>query len=148
MSHPSPVTFPSRLPSAPMLRPMSGSEAARRSAAGVGVPLLREVLPEISVALAGTLTGLGEPELAASLPFLGFHGRCGCKPGCRFVLTAPAGSSGSLMLWLEVGDDIVGEVSLDQDGMLITAFEISDCAALGIRLDWHDATAAEAESGR
>jgi hypothetical protein len=107
--------------------------------AGMGVPLLCEVLPEVSAVLARALAGLGEPELAARLPFQGFHGRCGCKPDCRFVLTAPAGSSGSLMLWLEVDGDIAGEVSLDPDGRFVTDFEISDCAALGIRPDWYGA---------
>jgi len=97
-----------------MLRLVSGSEAARRSVAGVGVPLLCEVLPEVSGVLAGTLAGLGEPELAAR-------------------------SSGSLMLWLAVDGHIAGEVSLDPDGRFVTDFEISDCAALGIRPDWYDA---------
>jgi hypothetical protein len=31
------------------------------------------------------------------------------------------------MLWLEVDGDIVGEVSLDPDGRLVTDFDVSDC---------------------
>jgi hypothetical protein len=84
------------------------------------------------------LAGMGEPGLAAILPRQGFYGRCGCEAGCRFVLTAPAGSSGSLMLWLEVGGNIVGEVSLDPDGRFVTNFDVSDCVAVGVAPDWFD----------
>ncbi len=44
------------------------------------------------------------------------------------------------MLWLEVDGNIAGEVSLDPAVKFVTDFEISDCAALGIRTDWYDAT--------
>lgn len=57
----------------------------------------------------------------------------------RFVLTAPAGSSGSLMRWLEVGGEIVGEVSLDPGGQFVTNFDLCDCAAVGVPPDWFEA---------
>jgi hypothetical protein len=97
-----------------------------------------EAFPDVTSVLVGLLAELGEADLAARLPRQGFYGRCDCKPGCRFVLTAPAGSSGSRMLWLEVGGEIVGEVSLDPDGRFVTNFELRDCAAVDIPPDWFD----------
>jgi len=103
------------------------------------VPLMGEAFPEVTGVLVGLLADMGEPDLAARLPRQGFCGRCGCKPGCTFVQTAPAGSSGSLMLWLEAGGNIVGEVSLDPGGRFVTDFDLCDCAAVGVRPDWVDA---------
>ena len=120
---------------------MPGFESSGRAAAGAaGVPLMGEVFPEVTGVLAGLLADMGEPGLAARLPRQGFYGRCGCKPGCRFVQTAPAGSSGSLMLWLEAGGNIAGEVSLDPGGRFVTDFDLCDCAAVGVPPDWAGAT--------
>lgn len=103
-----------------------------------GAPLLIEVFPQTIETVATILVDMNEPELAASLLGQRFHGRCDCAPGCRFVLTAPAGSSGSQMLWLETAGDVVGEVSLDPTGMFVTNLDISDCAAAGIPPAWLD----------
>lgn len=120
---------------------MPGLESSDRAAArAVGVPLMGEVFPEVTRVLVRLLADMGEADLAARLPRQGFYGRCCCKPGCRFVQTAPAGSSGSLMRWLEAGDSIVGEVSLDPDGRFVTNFDLCDCAAVGVAPDWVDAT--------
>ncbi|MEV0728203.1 hypothetical protein [Polymorphospora sp. NPDC050346] len=106
--------------------------------------MLLEVYPRATEIVAAILVGMNEPELAASLLGQQFHGRCDCRPGCRFVLTAPAGSSGSQMLWLETAGDVVGEVSLDPTGRFVTNLDISDCAAVGIPPDWLDVTVSTA----
>ncbi|GIH11207.1 hypothetical protein Rhe02_92740 [Rhizocola hellebori] len=87
---------------------MSTFVPSRRAEPDPGAPLLIEVFPQATEAVATILVDMNEPELATSLLGQRFHGRCDCVPGCRFVLTAPAGSSGSQMLWLESAGDVVG----------------------------------------
>jgi hypothetical protein len=111
-----------------------------RGGSDPGAPLLIEVFPQVTEVVATILADMNEPELAASLLGQQFHGRCDCVPGCRFVLTAPAGSAGSLMLWLEAAGDVVGEVSLDPSGTFVTNLDIGDCAAVGISPDWLSVT--------
>lgn len=104
------------------------------------LPLLADVLPGVTSHLIDILHGLGqpEPELAARLQRQSFHGRCRCRPGCEFALTAPRGSGGTFMLWLEVDGETIGEADLDPDGTRITAFTIVDHEGFA---DWLDATA-------
>ncbi|GIG03205.1 hypothetical protein Cci01nite_82980 [Catellatospora citrea] len=98
------------------------------------------MFPQATEIVATILVDMIEPELAASLLGQRFHGCCDCTPGCRFVLTAPAGSSGPQMLWLEAAGDVVGEVSLDPTGTFVTNLDISDCAAVAIPPDWLSVT--------
>jgi hypothetical protein len=51
-------------------------------------------------------------------------------------LTAPTGSSRSLMVWLEVSGETVGEASLDPAGQIITDFDIGDPKIAGIPPNW------------
>ncbi|GAA1866385.1 hypothetical protein [Asanoa iriomotensis] len=99
-------------------------------------PTMATIFPDATARVAGVLRELGHSDLADSLPAQHFHGRCHCKPGCTFVLTAPPGSSGSLMIWLEVSEETVGEVSVDPDGQTITNLDIGDPTTLGIPPTW------------
>jgi hypothetical protein len=106
------------------------------------------MFPLATSRVAEILVEVGESGLAERLLRQGFYGRCDCRSDCRFVLTAPAGSSGSLMLWLEVAGDIVGQVSLDPDGASVTNFEIDDCRMVGIPADWLDSPSLAPVPGR
>ncbi|WP_212825431.1 hypothetical protein [Polymorphospora rubra] len=98
---------------------------------------MADVLPQVTSVMVDILDELGEPELAAALPDQRFHGRCRCRPDCRFALTAPPGSSGTYMLWLESADETLGEADLDPDCSMVTAFNI-DHVTLGLPPDWLD----------
>lgn len=115
---------------------------------GFDQPLMREAFPLATSRVAEILVELGESRLAERLLDQRFYGRCDCRPDCQFVLTAPAGSSGPYMLWLEVAGEIVGEVSLDPDGTFVTNFVITDCPAAGIPPNWLESTSPVARPGR
>jgi hypothetical protein len=99
-------------------------------------PFMATVFPEVTIRIVEILRETGYPELADPLPAQRFYGRCHCKPGCSFVLTAPPGSSGGLMVWLEVSGETVGEASLNPAGQIITDFEIGDPKNAGISPNW------------
>ncbi|MDG4826362.1 hypothetical protein O7635_31310 [Asanoa sp. WMMD1127] len=82
--------------------------------------------PDVTARVVAVLREMGYGDLADSLPAQRFYGHCRCRDGCSFLLTAPPGSSGSLMIWLEVSGEAVGEVSLDPPGRMITEIEIGD----------------------
>lgn len=113
----------------------------------VDPPLLREVFPQATRAVVEVLTDLGEQGLAARLLDQRFHGRCACKPDCRFVLTAPSGSGMPLWLMLESDDEVVAEATVDASGTFLTSLYIADCAAVGVPPDWLDAVVAASRSG-
>jgi hypothetical protein len=96
---------------------------------------MADLLPEITSLVVDILRDLGESELAARLPEQRFHGRCRCRADCTYAMSAPPGSSGTFMLWLELGGEILGEASLDPDCTMITNFTI-DHLALGVSPDW------------
>jgi hypothetical protein len=89
-----------------------------------GVPL-RDVRPELLARVTVLLDRLGERELAVGLAGQAYYGECRCGPRCDAVLTAPRGSSSSLMIWLEDAGGVVGEVSLNADGTMVTAVELA-----------------------
>ncbi|MEV6965783.1 hypothetical protein AB0M47_11775 [Hamadaea sp. NPDC051192] len=95
-------------------------------------------LPEVTACLVGLLRELGHDDLAASLPTQFFHGRCGCRPGCSFVLTAPPEWTGTAMIWLEVCGKPIGQASLDLNCQLITNFEIDQPDLINLPLNWLD----------
>lgn len=99
-------------------------------------PTMATVFPEVTIRIVEILRETGYPELADPLPAQRFYGRCHCKPGCSFVLTAPPGSSGSLMVWLEDSGETVGEASLNPAGQIIADFEIGDPKTAGISPNW------------
>jgi hypothetical protein len=99
-------------------------------------PTMAAVFPEVTTRIVEILRETGYPDLAGPLPAQRFYGRCDCKPGCSFVLTSPPGSSGSLMIWLEVSGETVGEASLDPAGHIITGFDIGDPKTAGIPPNW------------
>ncbi|WP_203924944.1 hypothetical protein [Rugosimonospora africana] len=101
-------------------------------------PTMVVAFPEVTIRVAEILREMGYPDLADSLPTQRFYGRCRCKPGCSFVLTAPPDSSGSLMIWLEVSGETIGEVSLDPAGQIITNFDIGAPETLGVPTNWLD----------
>jgi len=86
---------------------------------------LRDVRPEFLARVTMLLERLGEHEMAVGLAGQAYYGECRCGPRCHAVLTAPPGSSSSVMIWLEDEGGIVGEVSLDADGAMITAVELA-----------------------
>lgn len=104
--------------------------------AGSRAPAMAAAFPEVTTRIVEILRETGYPELADPLPAQRFYGRCRCRPGCSFVLTAPAGSSSSLMVWLEVSGETVGEASLDPSGQIITDFDIGDPKNAGIPTNW------------
>jgi hypothetical protein len=100
-------------------------------------PTMAQAMPEVTERLVDLLRDLGHHDLAAALPAQRFHGRCHCRPECRFALTAPQGASGSLMVWLEiVEDEPIGQASLHPHGYIVTSFEIDEPQALGLPPDW------------
>jgi hypothetical protein len=99
-------------------------------------PTMATAFPEVTTRIIEILRGTGYPDLADPLPAQRFLGRCHCKPGCSFALTAPPGSSGSLMVWLEAAGETVGEASLDPAGQIVTDFYIGDPKTAGIPPDW------------
>lgn len=101
-------------------------------------PTMATAFPDVTARVVALLNHMGHSDLADSLAGQYFYGRCHCRPGCTFVLTAPPGSSGSLMVWLEIAGETVGEASLDPEGQTVTDLDISDPETLGIPPDWLD----------
>ena len=101
-------------------------------------PTMATALPEVTAGIVAVLHQMGHPELAEPLPSQRFYGRCRCKPGCAFALTAWPGSSGTYMTWLQLDGEIIGQASLDPDCRTITDFELDDPDALGIPANWLD----------
>lgn len=99
-------------------------------------PVMAAAFPEAVTRIVEALRQMGYPDLADSLPSQQFYGRCQCKPGCSFALTAPPGSAGSLMIWLEASGEIIGEASLDPQGKTITNFDIGNPKKLDIPPNW------------
>jgi hypothetical protein len=99
-------------------------------------PTMATAFPDATARVVAVLHEMGHSDLADSFPAQHFYGRCHCRPGCTFLLTAQPGSSGSLMIWLEVSGETVGEVSLDPEGQAITDLDIADPATLGIPPNW------------
>jgi hypothetical protein len=106
------------------------------------------VFPDVTARVVALLKQMGHSDLADSLAGQPFYGRCHCRPGCSFVLTAPPGSSGSFMVWLEIAGDPVGEVSLDPEAQTITDLDISDPETFGISSDWLEQVLAATAEGR
>jgi hypothetical protein len=100
------------------------SRSTPRKASDPREPLIRDVLPLVTRRVTELLRKIGEPERADGLLDQRFYGRCGCGEDCEFFLTAPSGSSGGHMLWLEDGEDVIGQVSLDPSGKFITELEV------------------------
>jgi integrase len=61
------------------------------------LPTMAVILPEVTAQIAAVLHQMGYRDLAETLPSQRFYGRCPCKPGCTFALTAPQGSSSTGM---------------------------------------------------
>ena len=118
--------------------------------AGSRAPTMAAAFPEVTTRIVEILRETGYPELAGPLPAQRFYGRCHCRPGCSFVLTAPPGSSSSLMVWLEVSGETVGEASLDPAGQIITDFDICNPKNAGIPPTWleYGLTLPRSEHGR
>jgi hypothetical protein len=101
-------------------------------------PTMAAAFPEATTQVVRVLRQMGYTNLADSRPSQRFYGQCHCKSGCSFVLTAPPDSTGTLMVWLEVEGEIIGEASLDSHGRIITNFDIVDPENLGIPSNWFE----------
>ncbi|MEV0570875.1 hypothetical protein, partial [Dactylosporangium sp. NPDC050588] len=55
-------------------------------------PTMATAFPDATARVVAVLHEMGHSDLADALPAQHFYGRCHCKPGCTFVLTAPPGS--------------------------------------------------------
>jgi hypothetical protein len=99
---------------------------------------MTEAQPHVSRELVRVLHAMGHHDLADQLPDQPFHGRCTCTPNCTFALTAPPGSSGTSMIWLELDGETIGQASLNPDGTRITDFEIGEPDVLGPHPTWLD----------
>ena len=102
------------------------------------LPAMAVILPEVTAQIAAVLHQMGYRDLAETLPCQRFYGRCPCKPGCTFALTAPQGSSGTGMVWLEIDGQTIGQASVSPDRRAITDVELTDPQTLGIPTTWLD----------
>ncbi len=70
---------------------------------------------DVTRKLVQMLRTMGHHELANQLPNQPLHGRCACTPACTSALTAPPGSSGTYLIWLELGSETIGQASHNPD---------------------------------
>ncbi|MFB4309365.1 hypothetical protein [Actinomadura sp. GTD37] len=89
-----------------------------------------DVFPELVADIVELLAADGEPlaDTIADLPFLG---PCTCSPTCANLLTAPLGSSGSLMIQLQRNGEESIWLSLDTTATAVTGIEMLDGRDLG-----------------
>jgi hypothetical protein len=115
---------------------MEGRSARRPTISGMAghvPPVMADGFPEL-VAEIDRLLDAADPSnpLRGTVAQLPYYGRCECTPTCNVILTAPAGSAGTLLVELELDGEAVIWLSLDPTATAIVEIEVLDPEALGL----------------